>query len=99
MDGIGEILASNHTRNWDQIWKSGFIQLEGPDLDYKLQEAIVASFYYLYSSLPSSDSASNDNFYYGLSPGGLPNGKAYQGHVFWDMVISAVQIRAEKSFC
>ena len=87
MDGVGEILASNHTRNWDQIWKSGFIQLEGGQaLDYKLQEAIIASFYYLYSNLPSASSLSSDDLYYGLSPGGIANGKAYRGHIFWDMV-------------
>ena len=86
-DGIGELLASNHTKNWAEIWDNGLILLEGQDLDYKLQEAIIASFYYLYSSLPSASSASQDDVYYGLSPGGIANGKAYQGHVFWDMVI------------
>ena len=44
----------------------------------------------LYSSLPSKSRLSEGwlNFY-GLSPGGLANGKKgkdYQGHVFWDMV-------------
>ena len=89
-DGIGEILASNHTRNWAEIWDNGLILLEGGGQDVqdsKLQEAIIASFYYLYSSLPSASSASQDDVYYGLSPGGIANGKAYQGHVFWDMVI------------
>ena len=86
-DGIGEILASNHTKNWADIWDNGLILLEGQDVDYELQEAIIASFYYLYSSLPSRSSASKDEVYYGLSPGGIANGKAYQGHVFWDMVI------------
>ena len=53
-------------------------------------EIIIGSFYYLYSSLPSKSRLSEGwlNFY-GLSPGGLANGKKgkdYQGHVFWDMV-------------
>ena len=52
-------------------------------------EIIIGSFYYLYSSLPSKSRLS-ENYLYGLSPGGLANGKKgkdYQGHVFWDMVL------------
>ena len=52
-------------------------------------EIIIGSFYYLYSSLPSKSRLYIYDFY-GLSPGGLANGKKgkdYQGHVFWDMVL------------
>ena len=90
LDGIGEKLAENHVSNWNNIWENGLILLEGQEGDVKLQEAIVGSFYYLYSSLPSKTSV-GENFF-GLSPGGLANGKKgrdYQGHVFWDMVRAA----------
>ena len=55
----------------------------------ELRKAIAGSFYYLYSSLPSQMPYTPNNQFYGLSPGGLPNGKRlhdYYGHVFWDMV-------------
>lgn len=86
MDGIGEILAEDHISNWDQMWDQGLITLEGPNVDLALSEAIIGAFYYLYSSLPAFNEKGH---FFGLSPGGLANGKLnqdYMGHVFWDMV-------------
>ena len=59
-------------------------------MDPFLRETVTGALYYLYSNLPSytSTEVSLSDFY-GLSPGGLANGKAgqdYYGHVFWDMV-------------
>ena len=42
-DGIGEILAEGHVENWSEIWNSGNIILNGPSLDYRLQEAIIGN--------------------------------------------------------
>lgn len=66
-------------------WAKGDIELDG---DLHLQKVIRGCLYYLYTSLPSHSSHSANNQFYGLSPGGLPNGANgtdYQGHVFWDM--------------
>ena len=65
--------------------------ISGNNVDQQMDETIKGALYYLYSSLPSITSADvlKDQKFYGLSPGGLPNGKQgkdYQGHVFWDMV-------------
>lgn len=72
---------------------SSFACGTGHDVDQLMDETIKGAFYYIYSSLPSLTSADvlSDNKFYGLSPGGLPNGKNgsdYYGHVFWDMVWS-----------
>ena len=60
-------------------------------MDILLEETVAGAFYYLYSSLP--DVYNENNPYYGLSPGGMANGKNgsdYYGLVFWDMVLPRI---------
>lgn len=67
------------------VWAKGDIEIQG---DLHLQKVVRGCLYYLYTSLPSQAGHSANNQFYGLSPGGLPNGANntdYQGHVFWDM--------------
>jgi trehalose/maltose hydrolase-like predicted phosphorylase len=80
-------LRSLHTSNWREIWEGGRIELDTTDL--QLQKAVAGSLYYLYSNLPSHRTYTPNTQFYGLSPGGLANGRNgsdYYGHVFWDMV-------------
>ena len=75
----------NHTDAWKEIWDRGRIEIDG---FLHLQKVLYGSFYYIYSNLPASLPNNEPNQFYGLSPGGLPNGRNgsdYYGHVFWDM--------------
>lgn len=85
MNGTANELLQEHVDSWRTVWNKGGIEIEG---DLKLQKIINGCFYYLYSNLPSLDINSKRTQFYGLSPGGLPNGRNgndYYGHVFWDM--------------
>ncbi|XP_019617220.1 PREDICTED: acid trehalase-like protein 1 [Branchiostoma belcheri] len=76
-------LYSNHTQSWLNVWEEGRIETTG---NLKLQQAIYGSLYYILSSLPPLN-APKDFEFFGVSPGGLANGKYqadYQGHIFWD---------------
>jgi trehalose/maltose hydrolase-like predicted phosphorylase len=78
-------LYDNQSKAFEEVWKRGDIEVDG---DLYLQKVIRGCLYYIYTSLPSHETNSAPNSFYGLSPGGLPNGalaKDYQGHVFWDM--------------
>ena len=81
-------LLTQHYNSWGQIWSSGNVQVEG---DKDLARVILASQYYLYSSLPVPELSSRPlPDFCGLSPGGLSygfKGKDYQGHSFWDTSI------------
>lgn len=63
----GDELLFSHTASWERVWQNGIIELEGDDL--VLQKVVAGSFYYLYSNLPSMDTFSENNLFYGLSPG------------------------------
>lgn len=84
--GNNERLHLDHGQAFQTgAWAKGDVELDG---DIHLQKVIRGCLYYLYTSLPSHSSHSANNQFYGLSPGGLPNGANgtdYQGHVFWDM--------------
>ena len=79
-------LHLDHSSNFQNSnWLKGDIEIQG---DLHLQKVVRGCLYYLYTSLPSQSVHSANNQFYGLSPGGLPNGALdtdYQGHVFWDM--------------
>jgi len=80
-----DILFTNHTAAFRNIWTQGTIDVIG---DLHLNKVIHGSLYYLYTSLPAHPTLSLSDQFSGLSPGGLPNGANatdYQGHVFWDM--------------
>ena len=64
---IEELLAL-HYGAWDQLWNSGFVDVEG---DEELEKVVLASQYYLLSSLPNHDTGSE---FCGLSPGSLAYG-------------------------
>jgi len=78
-------LLANHKAAFNQVWDKGSIDVKG---DIHLDKVIHGCLYYLYTSLPAHPTFSENNQFYALSPGGLPNGANntdYQGHVFWDM--------------
>ena len=81
-------LLNLHYEGWGEIWSTGNVQVEG---DINLARVVLASQYYLYSSLPyPSLSARPLPSFCGISPGGLSyglKGKDYQGHSFWDTSI------------
>ncbi|XP_019643989.1 PREDICTED: acid trehalase-like protein 1 [Branchiostoma belcheri] len=77
-------LYPTHLEAWRKVWDAGRIEVEG-NLD--LQKTINGALYYILSSLPAQNHYGTANQFYGLSPGGLANGKLlqdYQGHSFWD---------------
>ena len=77
-------LVESHINAWKNIWAKGSILIDG---DTELAQTILASMFYIYSSLPFSTPM--DKFC-GLSPGGLSYGGLnmdYQGHSFWDTEI------------
>ena len=77
-------LLESHTKAWENIWAKGNILLDG---DKDLAQTVLASLFYIYSSLPFSTAL---NQFCGLSPGGLSYGGLnmdYQGHSFWDTEI------------
>jgi len=83
--GQREDLLNIHTESWENLWNSGHIDVEGSDLN--LRKLILTSFYYLYSNLPSLDTARPNRLFYGLSSVGLARGESeedYAGHVLWD---------------
>ena len=86
-NSLDDLLAQHYT-SWDHIWSSGNVQVEG---DMDLARVILASQYYLYSSLPVPELSSRPlPDFCGMSPGGLSygfKGKDYQGHSFWDTSI------------
>ncbi len=59
-------------------------------METALKETVVASMYYIYSSLPSYTAVEEDPnglSFAGIAPGGLARGQLgmdYNGHVFWD---------------
>ena len=62
-----EELLALHELEWEGTWESGNIEIQGDDLT--LQKVVYGSFYYLYSNLPSVSTFSDNNLFYGLSPG------------------------------
>ncbi|XP_078612333.1 protein-glucosylgalactosylhydroxylysine glucosidase-like isoform X1 [Branchiostoma floridae x Branchiostoma japonicum] len=77
-------LYPTHLEAWRKVWDAGRIEVEG---NLNLQKIINGALYYILSSLPAHDHYGTANQFYGLSPGGLANGKLlqdYQGHSFWD---------------
>jgi len=76
-----DALFQSHTNAWAAIWKSGSIEIEG---NLKLAKAVYGSFYYILSSLPTTETEvfGTKNQFFGLSPGGLAYGDLlldYQG--------------------
>lgn len=77
-------LINLHYDAWDTLWSKGTLEVTG---DPELERVVLASQYYLLSSLPATESS---NEFCGLSPGSLAYGdeaKDYQGHSFWDTEI------------
>lgn len=80
-----EKLYQMHVDSWQNIWQTGNIFLDGPNLE--LAKVVHGSLFYLLSSLPDEPVNAQRRRFSGLSPGGLANGgylKDYQGHSFWD---------------
>ncbi|CAG5116720.1 unnamed protein product [Candidula unifasciata] len=79
-------LLSSHVNEWNKLWSSGRIDVEG---DANIAKLNYASLYYILSSLPSNGSRKDWPFI-GLSPCGLAHGRKDQdarGNVFWDQEI------------
>ena len=67
-----------------------------------LFQVVAGCFYYLYSNLPSMNTFTPNSQFYGLSPGGLANGRNgsdYYGHVFWDQVRENKRYVGENDNC
>ena len=81
-------LRGNAPFNQYYVYVTG-ISHKGNSVDTHLQETVTSALYYLYSNLPFWSSLQvEESPFYGISPGGLANGKQgsdYYGHVFWDM--------------
>ena len=79
-------LLNLHYSGWEDIWSNGVVQLESED--EALPQILLASQYYLYSSLPYPAASKRPlPDFCGLSPGSLnygQKGRDYQGHSFWD---------------
>ncbi len=76
--GHSEDLYNKHAKAFSQIWAEGRIEVG----NLELQRTIIASAYYLMSSLPSLNHNGKLNQFYGLSPGSLSRGanlSDYQG--------------------
>ena len=74
-------LLQSHHAAWQEVWQAGSVTVE--DELGQLGPALLASQFYLLSSLPSQHSARTLPAYCGLSPAGLPHGlegRDYQGH-------------------
>ena len=77
-------LLSLHYSAMSSLWSEGVLEVTG---DLELARVVLASQYYLLSSLPSPHSARPLPPFCGLSPGSLAYGllgQDYQGHNFWD---------------
>jgi protein-glucosylgalactosylhydroxylysine glucosidase len=74
-----------HASAWESDWNKFEISIEG---NTDLNQVVHSSIFYLVSNLPSITTNQPKDFFWGLSPGGLPKGgvlyEAYQGHSFWD---------------
>lgn len=71
-EGIDNLL-NKHKNAWDNLWKTGDIQIEG-DLD--AQQRVRFALYNLYSFVREGSRQS-------ISPMGLSS-QGYNGHIFWD---------------
>jgi hypothetical protein len=72
-----------HASKFANLWNYGRIETD----NFEIQSNIYSSYYYMLSSLPSTDHYGSLNQFYGLSPGSLSRGSLYndyQGHSFWD---------------
>jgi protein-glucosylgalactosylhydroxylysine glucosidase len=71
-EGIDKLVA-RHKQAWDELWKTGDIQIEG-DLD--AQQRVRFALYNLYSFIRPETRQS-------IAPMGLTS-QGYNGHIFWD---------------
>uniref|UniRef100_A0A6I8RFB3 Protein-glucosylgalactosylhydroxylysine glucosidase n=1 Tax=Xenopus tropicalis TaxID=8364 RepID=A0A6I8RFB3_XENTR len=74
-------LCSSHERAWAEFWAQSSIEM---DSSLSMIQSVNGCLYYLLSSLPQLGYSGE---FYGISPGGLSNGRSkedYWGHVFWD---------------
>ena len=67
-------LVELHTRAWAELWDSGRLEVTG---EAELERVVLASQYYLLSSLPSPESETE---FCGLSPGSLAYGDLGQDY-------------------
>ncbi|KAG8437893.1 hypothetical protein GDO86_008551 [Hymenochirus boettgeri] len=77
-------IYSSHENSWVEFWEKSCIEI---DSSLSLSQAVNGCLFYLLSSLPPLGYSGE---FYGISPGGLSNGKRkedYWGHVFWDQDI------------
>ncbi|KAE8607665.1 hypothetical protein XENTR_v10011242 [Xenopus tropicalis] len=77
-------LCSSHERAWAEFWAQSSIEM---DSSLSMIQSVNGCLYYLLSSLPQLGYSGE---FYGISPGGLSNGRSkedYWGHVFWDQDI------------
>ena len=70
-------IVSLHREAWEAVWREGSLEVDTEDLD--LQHVVVASQFYLLSSLPPPSSPA-DNC--GLSPGSLAYGGQHWYYCF-----------------
>ena len=80
---VPELLSLHHSA-MTSLWSEGVLEVWG---DLELARVVLASQYYLLSSLPSLHSVRPLPPFCGLSPGSLAYGllgQDYQGHNFWD---------------
>ncbi|XP_041984111.1 protein-glucosylgalactosylhydroxylysine glucosidase-like isoform X1 [Aricia agestis] len=80
----GEDLYDKHLEAWQKLYSHASMQIEG---NLQLAKIVNGIWYYFLSSLPSEESFSHQERYYGLSPTGLARGGTlddYEGHNFWD---------------
>nr|XP_018670417.1 protein-glucosylgalactosylhydroxylysine glucosidase-like isoform X4 [Ciona intestinalis] len=84
--GMGTVTANRlfqlHLNEWLRQWNSALIDVKN---DIQSTQYMVSALYYILSNFPSTKNPQAK--FYGVSPGGLPNGGSgvdYMGHVFWD---------------